>query len=104
MKMKQIRLAGKLQTIAAFTFGAALGSIGALLYAPASGQVTRKRLTSKIRTFQRTAARRLGQTQRALVDRAEQVREAASGWIAEHVPHNGNGRVYSRRPRHAHVN
>jgi len=88
--------------VAAFAFGATAGSIIALLYAPASGAITRRRLAMRTRNLQRTALRRLGRTQRALVTRAEQVKDAATEWIAEHVPH-GNGRhiVRRREVRHA---
>ena len=94
------RRGGALQTAATFTFGAALGSIIALLYAPAAGKITRRRLVLRARNLQREAARRLGKTQRQLALRAEHVREAASEWISEHVPHT-NGR--HARIRHATV-
>lgn len=98
------RRGGALRTVATFGLGAALGSLIALLYAPASGQVTRKRLAMKAREFKRTMGRRLGQTQRVLATRAEHVKEAATEWIAEHIPHT-NGRHLRHRPtRHAHVN
>ena len=98
------RRGGALRTAAAFTFGAAAGSIVALLYAPASGRVTRKRIVMRVQNLKRTAARRLGQTQRVLASKAADVREAATEWIAEHVPHrNGNGRhpIRHRTLRHA---
>ena len=93
---------GGLRAFVAFALGATVGSVAALLYAPASGQVTRKRLAMKARALQRDALRRLGQTQRELATRAERVREAATEWITEHVPH-GNGRhpVRHRTIRHA---
>ena len=100
--MKENRQRGTgLRTFVAFALGATVGSIVALLYAPASGQVTRRRLAMKARTLQRAALRRLGETQRALATKAESVREAAAEWIGDHVPH-GNGRHTARRPiRHA---
>ena len=102
--MKEFRRrGGALRTAGIFALGAALGSIIALLYAPASGKVTRRRLAMKARQLQREAARRLGETQRALVTRAEHVREAATEWIAEHVP-NGRHPVRRRPIRHANVN
>ena len=93
---------GGLRTFLAFAIGATVGSVVALLYAPASGQVTRKRLALKARSLQRAALRRLGQTQRELATRAERVREAAAEWITDHVPH-GNGRhpIRHRTIRHA---
>ena len=93
---------GLLQRTGAFLFGAALGSIFALLYAPTSGQVTRRRLGLKARSLKRAVARRLDRTQRVLVTKAARVRDAATEWIAEHVPH-GNGRSLIRRRelRHA---
>ena len=101
--MKEIRRrGGALRSVFTFALGAAAGSIVALLYAPASGKITRRRLAMRARNLQRAAARRLGQTQRALVSKAAGVREAATEWIAEHVPH-GNGRQPIRRRviRHA---
>ena len=101
MKEQRRRGGGFLRSAFAFTMGAAAGSIMALLYAPASGQVTRKRLARKASGLRRDAIRRLGRTRRELAIQAEQVREAAGEWIAEHVPH-GNGRQHVRRViRHA---
>lgn len=102
MVKEQRRRGGFLKSVAMFTLGAAAGSIVALLYAPASGEVTRRRLGRKVNGLRREAARRIGRTQRALATQAEQVREAATEWIAEHVPH-GNGRHPLRRRvlRHA---
>ena len=104
--MKEQRRTGRaFQTVATFGLGAAVGSIIALLYAPASGTVTRRRLAMKARNLQRSAIRQLGQTKRVLVSKAADVREAATEWIAEHVPH-GNGRQTLRRRtlRHASAN
>ena len=101
--MKENRRRGGLRTFLAFTLGAVVGGIVALLYAPASGQVTRRRIALKVRSLQRATVRRLGRTQRELASRANQVREAATEWIADRFPHrNGNGRhLIRRRTRHA---
>lgn len=89
------RRGGAVRTAAAFTIGAAAGSLMALLYAPTSGQVTRKRIAKKMQGLRREASRRLGRTKKVLATQAVQVREAATEWIAEHVPHaNGNGRPH----------
>ncbi|MBI4343064.1 MAG: YtxH domain-containing protein [Candidatus Omnitrophica bacterium] len=103
--MKEIRRrGGALRTAGIFALGAAVGSVIALLYAPASGQVTRKRLVMRARNLKRAALRRLGQTGRALTTRAARVRDAATEWFAERVGHR-NGRQTIRRPvRHAHAN
>ena len=101
--MKESRGRGKtFRTVASFTLGAVAGTIGTLLYAPASGRVTRRRLALKARQLQRQAFRRLGETKRVLANQAVQVREAATEWITEHVPH-GNGRhpIRRRTIRHA---
>ena len=101
MAERRVRRSRTIQTAAAFTLGAALGSLMALLYAPASGKMTRRRLALKVRYFQKRAVRQLGQTKRILVRKADNVREAATGWISEHLPH-GNGRQAPRRiVRHA---
>lgn len=102
--VKENRRRGGLRTFLAFTLGATIGSIVALLCAPASGQVTRRRIALKVRNLRRVAVRRLGQTQRALATRALRVREAATEWIADRFPQrNGNGRHAMRRRgiRHA---
>jgi len=93
--MKEIRRKGGfVRTAVAFTLGATAGSIIALLYAPAAGKVTRRRLAMKARNLQRVAIRRLGETQRVLANKAEGVREAATGWISDHLPHtNGKHRL-----------
>ena len=103
--MKDIRRrGGALRTVGIFALGAALGSIFALLYAPASGEVTRKRLIMKARNLKRAVTRRLGQTGRVLTAQAQHVREAATEWIAERVGQR-NGRHTVRRTRHlAHAN
>ena len=104
MKKEIRRRGGSLRAAVAFALGATAGSIVALLYAPASGKVTRRQLAMRVRTLKRDAARRLNRTQRELAVRAEHVREAATEWIAEHVPHrNGNGRhpIRHRAIRHA---
>jgi hypothetical protein len=103
MKQAFRRRGGVLKSAAVFTLGAAVGSIAALLYAPASGKQTRRRIAMRVQTLRRETGRRLGRTGRALATQAVQVREAATDWISEHIPHgNGNGRQV-RRPaaRHA---
>lgn len=90
------------RTVAAFALGATLGSVTALLFAPASGEVTRKRLIMKAKTARRAVGRKLQRAQRVLADRAVLAREAATDWISEHIP-NGHGRRPARRRvlRHA---
>ncbi len=86
------------RTITAFALGAALGSLAALLFAPASGAVTRKRLLQQAKHARRTMGRKIQVAQRVVADRAVEVREAATGWISEHV---SNG--HSRRPARRHA-
>lgn len=96
----QRRRGGVFRTAAAFGLGAAMGSIAALLYAPASGKVTRRRLAMRARNLQKDTLRRIGRTQRVLANKAESVREAATEWITDHIPHQGNGNRH-RTVRHA---
>ena len=97
MRKEIRRRGGVLRTAFTFALGAATGSIVALLYAPASGKVTRRQLAMRVSALKRDAAKRLNRTQRELALRAENAREAATEWIAEHVPHrNGNGRIRHR--------
>lgn len=86
---------GRGRTLAAFALGAAAGSLIALLFAPASGRVTRKRLALGVRKLQRLGARKLGETTKVLAAKVGHVREAASGWITEHVT-NGKHPVRHR--------
>lgn len=96
--MKQAR-SGKGKTVAAFALGATIGSIVALLYAPASGKITRQRLAMKARDARRTAQRKLVQARRVLAHRAEAARENATEWIQERMQ-NGHHRPLRRRPAH----
>lgn len=96
----QRRRGGAFRTATAFGLGAAMGSIVALLYAPASGKATRRRLAMKAQNLRKAAVRRIGQTQRVLVNKAESVREAATEWISDHIPHQANGNK-RRLVRHA---
>lgn len=102
MKRNRGRQAGLLQATASFVLGAVTGGIVALLYAPTSGQVTRRRLLMKARGLQRTAVQRLGRAQRALATKAERVREAAAGWVTDRFPaRNGRHPIRHRAIRHA---
>ena len=103
--MSQIRRrGGAIRTAGVFALGAAVGSVIALLYAPAAGEVTRKRLAMQARNLRKAVVRRLGQTRRALTTRATIVRDAAGEWLAERMGQR-NGRPHIRRPiRHAHTN
>jgi len=96
----QRRRGGAFRTVAAFGLGATIGSVIALLYAPVSGKVTRQRLALRARNLQKTALRRIGRTQRVLANKAESVREAATEWISDHIPHQANGSRH-RPVRHA---
>ena len=101
MKEERQRI-GIFQTTAAFALGAVTGSVVALFCAPASGKEIRRRLTLRARNLQRQAIRRLVQTQRVLARQAAQLRNAATEWVTDHVPHGGNGRHAARRVlRHA---
>ena len=96
------RIGGVVRTGAAFAVGAALGAIVSLFYAPASGQITRKRLVLRMRNLRRETGRNLGRTRRAFEAQARQVRIAAREWLDERLHHNGRQQV--RRPvRHAHA-
>ena len=93
MERKVIQRAGGFrQAVGTFTLGAAVGSIVALLYAPASGRTTRKRLKLKLRTMQRSAIQ--------LRDTAAKKIQHARAWVTAHT--NGhNRRLPHRTPVHA---
>ena len=71
---------------AAFTVGATAGSLLALLFAPASGRVTRQRVAMKLREVQRAASGKLGKG----------ITQARS-WVLDHI---SNG--HARRPVRSH--
>lgn len=84
-------------TIGALAIGATAGSVLALLLAPASGSVTRRRISMQIRTYGRTTARQLTLAKKQLARQTEQLRDVAVDrlgqtreWLVEHVvPKNG---------------
>lgn len=95
------RRGGTLQTLATACLAGAGGYVLGILFAPASGKITRKRLVMRAHNLQRSLNRRIGRTTRVLATKAEFVKDAATEWIAEHVPH-GNGRhLVRRRPARA---
>lgn len=87
------------KTVVAFALGATIGSIVALLYAPAAGKVTRQRLAMRARDARRAAERKLLHARKLLAHRAEAVRENATEWIQERMQ-NGHRRPLRRRPAH----
>ncbi|MBI4226713.1 MAG: YtxH domain-containing protein [Candidatus Omnitrophica bacterium] len=96
--MRHQRFLGR--TVGAFALGAVAGSVLALLCAPASGRITRRRIGLKVKALQSTAARRLQWTRSQLVKQARQLRAVAAEkvgetreWVMDRLPlANGNGR------------
>lgn len=93
MKENQPR-GGRGRALAAFALGATAGGILALLFAPASGRVTRKRLAQGVRKLQRVGLRKIGQATHVLAAKVGDAKEAATEWINEHV--NGKHAVRHR--------
>ena len=98
----------KLGYAGAFALGATAGSAAALLLAPASGKITRKRLTSKFRSMGRSATRGLQQSKKLLVKKAGLLKDATverlgetREWLMERIP-NGNGKHHAMPRRSAH--
>ena len=96
---------GFFRALGFFALGAATGGIFALLYAPASGQVTRRRIGMRLRTVQRRTIRQIGQARRVLARKAVYLREAATErladagqWVAGHVT-NGHSTATKRQVR-----
>ena len=92
----------------AFALGATAGSLVALLYAPASGRVTRGRLGMKFRALQHTTGRKLGQAQRLLARKAQRLQRtavrklhAARIWMTEQVTNGHAKRAGRRALKHA---
>ena len=104
--MKEVyRRRGVGRTIGAFALGATAGSILALLFAPAAGEVTRRRIGLKLRALQRESARKFGRARRILARKALDLREAAAQRVqgVVHQMANGHERRATRRRvlRHA---
>lgn len=105
--MKGISRKGSLgKTVGAFTLGATAGSVLALLYAPASGRVIRKRIGMKFRALGSSTTRQIKQTKKLLLKKAGNLREAAAEklistrkWIAQNVS-NGNPKPLRRVATH----
>ena len=96
-----------LRTIGLFSLGAAVGSGVALLFAPASGRVTRRRIAQKLRYTQRVAAQKLGRAGKVIARQAVNLREAATeriysakDWVAGHVTNGHATRRSTRRAAH----
>ena len=101
MIKQQRRRGGAIRTVATVGFAAGAGYLLGILFAPASGQVTRRRIAMKAQAFRKTAVKKLGQTQKVLACKATEARAAATEWITEHMPHNGNGNGHRRVAHHA---
>ena len=89
------------QTVGVFALGAAAGSMVALLFAPASGRVTRKRIAMKLHSVRSAAIRQVGQAKKVLARKAGVLqREAgkrldhAREWVTDRM----NG--HAKRPVH----
>ena len=95
---------GVVRAIGLFTLGAATGGIITLLFAPASGRVTRRRIALKMRAMQRESVRQLGRAQRLLSRKADDLREATTAklsdareWVVDHVANGKHHRPVRHR-------
>lgn len=89
------------------TLGATAGSVLALLYAPASGKVTRRRIEMQLRTLGRSTGKRLYKAKRMLAKKAKKIRLAATEklndtreWLVERAAGNGKPHPLPRRVAH----
>ena len=80
MERKEKRQGGFWRALGAFALGATAGTIVALLYAPASGRTTRKRIRLQVKALQRRAV--------TLRDAAGKQILHAREWVTAHT---GNG-------------
>ena len=91
------RMKGKfVETVGSFTIGATIGSLLALLFAPASGRATRRSIGLRLRALQRRAT--------YWRDAAAKRLSYARTWVTGQN-HGRNGRRTARRPavQHAHA-
>ena len=98
MKAKNGKWWGVGQVAGTFALGATVGSLLAILFAPASGQATRRRIGTRVRVLQHSAVRGLRQARRLLVRKVGDWREVlpekldqTREWLTEHVM-NGSGK------------
>jgi len=106
--MKGNRNVGWKKTAGAFALGATAGSAVAILLAPATGRIIRKRLASKFRSVERSASRQFQQSKKLLAKKAELLKDAAveriggtREWLLDRIP-NGNGKNHPMPRRVAH--
>ena len=92
---EQRRQSGIVRTIGAFALGAAAGGVAALLFAPASGRVTRRRIAMKLRTLKQTTVRQIGHLREAATDRVSGARR----WVLDHMHSNGHRKPLPSRRR-----
>jgi hypothetical protein len=81
------------RTVGAFAVGATLGSLVALLFAPADGRTTRRQIGLKVRELQSNAK----QLQR---DATRKIRYARA-WVMDHMPNGHAKRPLRRKTVHA---
>ena len=89
-----------------FTFGATVGSLLGLLFAPASGRATRKRIGLQFRSLERSTARQIQQAKKLLAKKADRLRETTveklgntREWLVDRVS-NGRHHPLPRRVVH----
>lgn len=81
------------RTVGVFALGATAGSVLALLFAPASGKETRKRIQLRIRELQQATST----LQRAATKKIKTART----WVMDHMPNGHVRRPTRHRPVHA---
>ena len=95
--MKEARRRGAaLRTAGTFAIGAAVGSVVALLLAPVSGKVARKRIGMKLQNLQRRASRQFRSLERTASRKLGKQITSARSWMSNHLP-NGHARRSTRR-------
>ncbi|MBI3087805.1 MAG: YtxH domain-containing protein [Candidatus Omnitrophica bacterium] len=91
--MAERRGSGVGRAVGAFALGATLGSIVALLFAPADGRTTRRQIGLKVRELQSGAK----QLQR---NATRKIRDART-WVMDHMPNGHAKRPLRRKTVHA---
>jgi len=96
--MKESRSSKKIaQSLGIFTLGAAVGSLSALLFTPASGRAIRKRIGNQLRQAKKLLAKKADLLRENAVEKLGDTRQ----WLVQRVL-NGNGNKHSIRRRVAH--
>lgn len=105
--MKAMNRRGWGKAVGGFALGAAAGSTAALLFAPASGKATRKRMVLQLKSIERKAEQRILRAKKLLTRKAGLLRDNAVGkledtreWLEDRLGNHNHRQPAPRRLAH----